>query len=49
MKGGWLSFGLQEVQRAQWANLNIKDWWSLLVEGASNNRKGLASLILLTV
>jgi hypothetical protein len=39
--------GLQGVQPMQWENLSIKEWWSLLAEGASPNRKGLASLTLL--
>jgi hypothetical protein len=43
----WL--GLQGLQTAQWTNLSISEWWSLLAEGASPNRKGLASLTLLVV
>jgi hypothetical protein len=37
------------LQTAQWTNLSISEWWSLLAEGTSPHRKGLASLILVVV
>jgi hypothetical protein len=43
----WL--GLHGISPRQWAGLNIKEWWSLLAEGATPHRKALASLTLLTV
>jgi hypothetical protein len=33
----------------QWNGLNIKEWWSMLAEGATPYRKALASLTLLTM
>jgi hypothetical protein len=41
--------GLEGLHPTQWANLSIQEWWSQLAEGASPNRKGLASLTLLIV
>jgi hypothetical protein len=41
--------GLQGLQTAQWPNLNISEWWSLLAEENSPNRKGLASFTLIVV
>jgi hypothetical protein len=43
----WL--GIQGLQPRHWAGLATRDWWSLLVDGTSPHRKGLASLALLTV
>jgi hypothetical protein len=43
----WL--GVHGVYPRQWAGLNIQEWWSSMAEGPSPNRKGLASLTLLTV
>jgi hypothetical protein len=43
----WL--GVHGVHPRQWAGLNIQEWWSSMAEGPSPNRKGLASLTLLTV
>jgi hypothetical protein len=37
------------IRPRDWVELDIKEWWSLLVEGASPHRKALASLMLLTV
>jgi hypothetical protein len=43
----WL--GIQGLQPRHWADLSTQGWWSLLVDGTSPHRKGLASLALLTV
>jgi hypothetical protein len=41
--------GLYDVHLRHWADLSIKDWWSLLAEKSTHQRKALASLSLLTV
>jgi hypothetical protein len=43
----WLA--LQRIYPRQWNGLNIKEWWSMLAEGATPYRKALASLTLLTM
>jgi hypothetical protein len=43
----WL--GMEGMFPRQWACLSIQDWWYAMVRGPSTHRKGLASLILLTV
>jgi hypothetical protein len=43
----WL--GIHGINPRQWAGLPLKEWWSLMAEGASPHRKGIASLALLTV
>jgi hypothetical protein len=43
----WL--GLQGIHPRNWATLNIKEWWALLADGITPQRKALASLSLLTV
>jgi hypothetical protein len=43
----WLH--IQDLHPRLWAGLDIQDWWSLLAEAPGAHRKGLASLILLTV
>jgi hypothetical protein len=43
----WL--GIDGIHPRQWAGLTIKEWWTLLVDGATPHRKALASLTLLTV
>jgi hypothetical protein len=43
----WL--GIVGLHPRQWAGIDIQDWWSSLVEGASPHRKGLSSLALLVV
>jgi hypothetical protein len=42
-------FGLQGFYPRLWAGLSIREWWSSMAEGSSPHRKGLASLVLLTV
>jgi hypothetical protein len=44
---GWL--GLQGFCPRLWSGLGIHEWWSSMVEGSGPHRKGLASLLLLTV
>jgi hypothetical protein len=43
----WL--GLHGIHPTHWADATIQDWWSSMAEGARPQRKGLASLVLLTV
>jgi hypothetical protein len=43
----WL--GLHGIHPRKWSGMCIQDWWYYLVEGANPHRKGLASLVMLTV
>jgi hypothetical protein len=43
----WL--GLHGIHLGQWVVLSLKEWWSLMEEGASPHREAVASLALFTM